>query len=624
MSIKKKFATAVATASLLAGLFGSAFVPSALAAGQSGSASTPKANRTTVAPDASVFTTFATGKYSFTSYGNNATTGTTSDSSIGFDINYANAAGTSVGITKLDSLKAVSSNSAIVVAWGYAEETVLGSDGSNDAGYAQPMDYYDLGWGHNMACDDIDDIDEGVGDSDEGFYSTTSTVTYVADNTEFSAGQYNLCITAADEDSAGTGTVTVTANGVVVKTITVTAVGPLASLELSIAGGYQYVAEDNDAVTKWLKLVGKDAAGTVINGTTVSASSTTLDFANVAELSTNPKNQQAEAITFFTEATAVTSAGGLTASASRGVQYYSIDANACQSEQVAGDGNGDAGFSYALKVKGTNEDATGITSNAITITCTGDSDYAKITALVPEATAGAPEYDDGVLGDGILDIVATVTDGAGRPLGDGAAAFAAFADFSATTATAAALDWNDTGDSDLANAGVAVGGKVDMGILDIYGDTLSVRTYSYTVDLQVINFGEVSDGDCDVTDDGGAGDNVTVVSGDDIIQDATGCTSKSYSFTYKVTDAEAFTPSITVFRNKAKTTARIVMNFGEDEANEEQTIVVEFANGTITEYYRTANNDGVVSFRLSLRNKTVEVYGDGGSGLTAVKTISYR
>ena len=32
MSIKNKFATAVATASLLAGLFGSAFVPSALAA----------------------------------------------------------------------------------------------------------------------------------------------------------------------------------------------------------------------------------------------------------------------------------------------------------------------------------------------------------------------------------------------------------------------------------------------------------------------------------------------------------------------------------------------------------------------------------------------------------------
>jgi hypothetical protein len=52
--------------------------------------------------------------------------------------------------------------------------------------------------------------------------------------------------------------------------------------------------------------------------------------------------------------------------------------------------------------------------------------------------------------------------------------------------------------------------------------------------------------------------------------------------------------------------------------------VVEFSNGTITEYYRTANSDGVVSFRLSLRNKTVEVYGDGGSGLTAVKTIVYR
>jgi hypothetical protein len=249
MSIKKKFATAVATASLLAGLFGSAFVPSALAAGQSGSAGVPKANRTTVDPDASVFTTFATSKYSFTSYGNNATTGTTADSSIGFDINYANAAGTSVAITKLESLKAVSSNAAILVSWGYAEENVLGTPGSDDAGYAQPMDYDSDGdfESPEWDCADIDDTTEGATNGDAGYYSTTSTVTYVADNENFSDGQYNLCITAADEDSAGTGTITVTANGVVVKTITVTAVGPLASLELSIAGGYQYVAEDHAA-----------------------------------------------------------------------------------------------------------------------------------------------------------------------------------------------------------------------------------------------------------------------------------------------------------------------------------------------------------------------------------------
>jgi len=612
MSIKKKFATAVATASLLAGLFGSAFVPSALAAGQSGSAGVPKANRTTVAPDGSVFTTFATSKYSFTSYGNNATTGTTADSSIGFDINYANAAGDSVAITKLESLKAVSSNAAIVVSWGYAEENVLGTPGSDDAGYAQPMDYdSDGGFESPMwDCADIDDTTEEATNGDAGYYSTTSTVTYVADNEYFSNGQYNLCITAADEDSAGTGTITVTANGVVVKTITVTAVGPLASLELSIAGGYQYVAEDNAAVARWLKLVGKDAAGTVINGTTASASSVTLDFANVVELSTNPKNQQVEAIGFFTEATAVTSAGDVGATATKGVQFYSLDANACQSEQVPGDGNGDAGFSYALKVRGVNEDAAGITSNAITITCTGNSDYAKITALAPEATTGAPVFDDGALGDDDISIVATVTDGAGRPLGDGAAAFAEFADFDATTATANALDWNDS------DGIAAVGGKVDMGILGV-GGTLAVRTYSYTVNLQVINFGEVTDLDCDTT-------NTNATDGDDILDDDTGCTSKSYSFKYTVTDAAAFEPSITVFRNKLRTTARIVMNFGEDEANLEQTIVVEFSNGTITEYYRTANNDGVVSFRLSLRRQTVEVYGDGGSGLTDVKTIVYR
>jgi len=622
MSIKKKFATAVATASLLAGLFGSAFVPSALAAGQSGSAGVPKANRTEVYEDD--FREYATNKFSFQSYNNNNVTGVNADSSIGFEINNVNDA----GITKLESLKAVSSSSAIVVAWGYAEETVLGSDGSNDAGYAQPMDYYNGGWGHNMACDDIDDIDEGAGDSAEDFYSTTSTVTYVADNTDFGdSGTYMLCITAADEDSAGTGTITVTANGVVVKTITVTAVGPLASLELSIADGYQYVAEDNTLIEAWLKVVGKDAAGTVINGAdlsvwngTLADSDATLDEVDngidyaLTELSTNPKNQKAEAINFFA-GTSLESIVSLYAVADTGLndaeQYYALEATACESETVAGDGDGDAGFSYALKIKGTNEDAAGITSNAITITCTGNSDYAKITALVPEATTGAPEYNDGTGGDDDVNIVATVTDGAGRPLGDGAVAFAEFADFSATTATASALDWNDSDDI------AAVGGKVDMGILDISGDTLAERTYSYTVNLQVINFGEVTDGDCDTL-------NTNATDGDDILDDTTGCTSKSYSFKYTVTDAEAFKPSITVFRNKARTTARIVMNFGEDEANLEQTIVVEFSNGSVTEYYRTANNNGVVSFRLSLRRQTVEVYGDGGSGLTDVKTISYR
>ena len=604
MSIKKKFATAVATASLLAGLFGSAFVPSALAAGQSGSAGVPKANRTTVSDNGSLMAVgTSTSSFWFYAEDNSAEAGEAADddASIGFTIkNVANA-----GITKLESLKAVSSNSAIVVAWGYAEETVLGTPGSDDAGYAQPMDYDDDG-GFESVNWDCADIDKDGAD----YYSTTSTVTYVADNENFGTGEYNLCIAAADDATGGTSTITVTANGVVVKTITVTAIGHLATLDLSIQGGYQYVAEENAEITDWLKIVAKDNAGNVINAATgAAAAGNDLDASgefdyNISEPSTsNPNNKQDDEIDFFvTDSSSAGSDGAL--------NDFNLAEDTCNTESFVGEGDGDAGFSFALKLQGTNEAGTVISSNAITITCTGNSDYAKITALVPEATTGAPKYDDGVLGDGDVNIVATVTDGAGRPLGDGAAAFAAYADFSATTTTAGFLNWNDS------DTIAAVGGKVDMGVLDISGSTLAERTYSYTVNLQVINFGEVTDEDCDSTS--------TVVSGDDILVDDTDCTSKSYSFTYKVTDAEAFTPSITVFRNKAKTTARIVMNFGEDEANLEQTIVVEFANGSVTEYYRTANNDGVVSFRLSLRNKTVEVYGDGGSGLTAVKTISYR
>jgi hypothetical protein len=381
-------------------------------------------------------------------------------------------------------------------------------------------------------------------------------------------------------------------------------------MELSIQGGYQYVAEENAAITDWLKIVAKDNAGNVINAATGAASagndldaSGAFDYDISEPATSNPNNNQGDEIDFFvTDSSSAGSDGAL--------NDFNLAEDTCNEESFSGEGDGDAGSSFALKLEGTNEAGTKISSNTITITCTGNSDYAKITALAPEATTGAPDYEDGTGGDDDVNIVATVTDGAGRPLGDGAAAFAAYADFSATTATAAALDWDDS------DTIAAVGGKVDMGVLDISADTLAERTYSYTVNLQVINFGEVTDGDCDSTS--------TDVSGDDILDDDTDCTSKSYSFKYTVTDAEAFKPSITVFRNKLRTTARIVMNFGEDEANLEQTIVVEFSNGSITEYYRTANNDGVVSFRLSLRRQTVEVYGDGGSGLTDVKTISYR
>jgi hypothetical protein len=404
------------------------------------------------------------------------------------------------------------------------------------------------------------------------------------------------------DTTAATSTVTVTVGGVVATTFSVTAVGPVASLTASITGGYKYVAEGNNSIDEWFTIVAKDAAGVQINGSTTSVSDESVALSDWADQVDNNQDDQIVAL-----GANIDSIGSGTA-----LVGYELESNACVSESGAGEGDGDAGFSFALKLEGTNEASTKISSNTITITCTGNSDYAKITALVPEATTGAPDYEDGTGGDDDVNVVATVTDGAGRPLGDGAAAFAAYADFSATTATAAELDWNDSDNI------AAVGGKVDMGVLDISADTLAERTYSYTVNLQVINFGEVSDGDCDTTVTAPAAD------GDDVLDDDTDCTSKSYSLKYTVTDAEAFTPSITVFRNKAKTTARIVMNFGEDEANLEQTIVVEFASGNVTEYYRTANNEGVVSFRLSLRNKTVEVYGDGGSGLTAVTTISYR
>jgi uncharacterized protein YbcV (DUF1398 family) len=56
------------------------------------------------------------------------------------------------------------------------------------------------------------------------------------------------------------------------------------------------------------------------------------------------------------------------------------------------------------------------------------------------------------------------------------------------------------------------------------------------------------------------------------------------------------------------------------------TFVVEFPNGTVREYSRKANADGVAKFRLNLRKKTVEAYAlaDTDTVITNIVTVRFR
>jgi hypothetical protein len=431
MSIKNKFATAVATASLLAGLFGSAFVPSALAAGRTPAIPVVKPAVTEVysgggVNDVSTGNAADAGKTrSFAFYSGHNSSGESAalvtgidstskeadnDASIGFVLYSSTIAG--VGDDLYDfapndlALKATSSNSNVLVAWAYD------SDGEK-----------------NVTCQDIDaTYNETTPAADDGdtFFAASDTVTGVYpwydmpgfDDTN--ADVFPLCLAAASATTAATSTITVTANGVTAATITVTAVGPIASIALSATDGAN-VSEANTSVNQFWQVIAKDSAGTVINGVigdaTHAAGISSLDL-NFHNLSTNPKNLKGtgSAINPWDANAAENTLGARGA-----LQLFDLSANVCLEDTgLANDGvaegNGDAGSSYELKII---YDATSdITSNGVTILCTGGWEGATVTSVSVDATAGDLLYEDA---DGYHDIyiTAVIKDAAGRLMGAG-------------------------------------------------------------------------------------------------------------------------------------------------------------------------------------------------------------
>ena len=568
---------------MLAGIFGSAFVPSALAARVGAADPAPKASVTTVTEDnAGLIMEGATNKFGFLSSDSDQINAH-NDVQITFVINSAGG----VPLQTAD-LKAVSSNSAVQVAWAYSS--------------ADPAVVDD--------CDDIDGdgVDNDVEEEDDNVdaFGTSDIVLAAPDG---ALGAYSLCLAAGTATSAGTSTVTISAAAsgteefVVLKTLTVTAIGPIASLALSITDGYKYVAEGNAELNEWLTVVGKDSNGTTINGDTGTISAG-FDLVNtVTEWEDNPDHNDGDtAIAFFAGDSGVNNADG-------GSTLYDLEVNTCLND--ADDDFDDAGSSFSLKIANA---AQTVVSNAITITCTTNTTgVARVTAVAAEATTGADVYNETATGsDDYLDLYATVVDEDGRPMGDGAAAVDfvwsldgataiedEFIDYGTEDPTVDAdADANFTNDAD----NRAVGGRVKLGVLC---ETVTTRVCVAGIDFG--RFGKFT---------------YTLEAADSDLATTTNVAAE-FELTYTATGEDA--TSISRTRNAAKTRATITADMGESNAFERVEFFVELASGNVKTYVRRANASGIATLVQARRSTTVYVYADledaGGSPTDVLKVV---
>ena len=415
MSIKKKFATAVATAGLLAGLFGSALVPTVSAA-RGDTADAPKASLTKYKAGADrIGDSFwnlsadegnyegemymAIGKPmtlvmgTFWSEATGAFDAGSDEYSIGFRLRNAD------GPIDTASLSVVSSNANVQVAFAY--------DGDDAT--------------QKMSCDD-NDLEGAFGSTDAvktvAATESASDWNTVADSLNPQGAQwYALCVRAKSATKPGISTVTITANGVKLPPITIKSLGDLDSLELSTANTTT-IAEDNAGVGKYFSMVGKDSAGNVINFP-VKNNAFPNDLQNWVDeydFAMVPVDNQ--------KGSAIPSVDGL--APTFGTTTWAFNAvnlrrNTCESESFAGAGDGDAGHSYDIAYAMTNEDGDEIVSNEVKITCSGATSTYTVSNPVLEYTSGAADWAASSVGqddeDGVIGIYVTVKDADGKALG---------------------------------------------------------------------------------------------------------------------------------------------------------------------------------------------------------------
>jgi hypothetical protein len=558
VSIKKKFATAVATASLLAGLFGSAFVPSALAAREGSVEETPIARYTEI-------------------------------SDLGDDIldnSYTDADGDAVDATKWgmyseDSDDVLASNEAeIGITLFYAGASGAGTEEVTeiDMQVESSTSKIKVAIRDGATCLEMDDTDGGGGDTALDYFAQSDSVSDLSDG---DAGEYYFCVAADKATTAAVGTITVKARAadstgayVTVAVIPFQVLGELSSLEASITDGYKYIVNDNDPLADWLTVVGKDSAGNILNGGTGTITQYE-DIGNLDNWEDNPDNWEDEQIDFLDETTFdyADDDGDVVAATDTQAQLYSVNGDVCVSNDDS-ESTGSEGKSYTVKIESGDGD---VVSNGITFTCT-DGD-AVVTKVTPEATSGDKDYDEGgAPNDDLLSLTASVVDSAGRPFGDGSTVACDDFTWADIVYTSDDLDEAAFGTGDI------VGGECEVTTLD--PDVDRFGKFTYTLKATYPDLGDAS---------------------------AAASTDKSFVLSYRATGT-VDTVTIARVRNAAKTSATITFDGGEGAAFESVYFQVEKANGAVVEYRRRANGDGIARLVLSRRNTTIYVYAFAETG----------
>ena len=431
-------------------------------------------------------------------------------------------------------------------------------------------------------------------DAAAGLFSQTDTY---LDANEDAAGdeEYIVCLAGATATSSvKNATVTISARDVdstgayiVIDTVTVSVLGPVAELELAIAGGYKYVVIDNDAVGSWFTVKGYDAADNLLNG----GDGTVTEGEDLPSAPDNwdgnPENGDEDMVSPLDEATAVADAD---ATAGTEMTAYGLAADACVTIDDD-DATSDVGRSYSVKVQdGTDTD---VISNAVTITCTGSD--ARISNISASDAVGPQVYDDGTGDNGKLQIIATFVDEDGRPFGDGNIDDRNFGalSFDGDAALVTELEEDDIATADI-DSGEIVGGEIVLADIDDAFDFGRRGKFTYTVEIAAPDLGEADEDELTVT------------------------------LTYTASAAEDVT--VTVTQGPLKRVATVKVDFGEDEAYERAVFYVENAAGVVKEYLRRANDEGVATFKFARRNATFFVYADldAGGAPTDIVNIKFR
>jgi hypothetical protein len=558
VSIKKKFATAVATASLLAGIFGSAFVPSALAARETAAAADIKPRYSVLTAGASVLANDDEDAFAIKSSVSNATLAAVG-ATLSVTLFSAGALGDGTTIVPTADIKVTSSSSSLLVS--IIDEGDACTDNDGDAELFAQSDTF------------LDAVEHTEDDADYVVCLAGATATS-------SVKDATVTISARRTDSSGAYTV--------IETVKVSVLGAVDSLTLAIAGGYKYVAIDNEAVLDWFTIKGFDAAGNLLNGGNGTVTEGNALPSAPDNWEDNPENGDETVVDPLDETEVVNDAD---ATAGTELTAYSLEAVACATIEDD-DATSDIGRSYSVKVQdGTDAD---VVSNAVVITCTGSD--ARISKISASDAAGPELYDDGTGDDGDLEIIATFVDEGGRPLGDGLVA----SDFGALTfdgaaALVAGLEANDIDTAAIA-AGAIVGGEIVLASFADGFDFTRRGKFTYTVEVAEPDLGDEDEDELTAT------------------------------LTYVATGSDDVTISAT--RNAAKTRATISADMGEDNAYSRVEFIVELANGNVKTYTRRANDAGVAVLIQSRRNTTIYVYadltGDDAGSPTDVLAVKFK